>query len=292
MTSTTSSLGSHATTITQAPSVAVHQAGKKKKRTCEAVTPFPFYAVPCDDRARYASACECLGVTATTKTAKTRFVTEYVTVVYTTQDESATEVQSTAFIDPDFGMTSGAATKTGTLSSNGDGGQSTISDTLTGIASQTTDRATASSTIDDVPVLLTVVPSNPSSSQKKRASEDDPQGGFIGAPSTEGNCSVGTPFNLTDGQLSSHEQVIGMNPGSSYIELVPSSSGNVSTTFSVVESTLYWRNESFFQGEAGFCQTTEGRVYATFTSSEKWPEECFSISIIVYKGKYHSFQVA
>lgn len=291
MTSTTSSLGSYATTITQAPSVAVHQAGKKKKRTCEAVTPFPFYAVPCDDRARYASACECLGVTATTKTATTRSVTEYVTVVYTTQDESAAGLQSTASMGPEIGLSSDPATTTGTASSNGDGGQITISDTLTGIASQTTGRATASSTIDDVPVLLTVVPSIPGSPQQKRATEDDFQGGFIGAPSTEGSCSVGTPFNLTDGQLSSREQVVGMNPGGSYIELVPSSSGIVSTTFSVVESTLYWKNESFFQGEAGFCQTTDGRVYATFTSSENWPDDCLSISIIVYKGKYHSIQV-
>jgi hypothetical protein len=144
--------------------------------------------------------------------------------------------------------------------------------------------------MEEVPVLLTVVPSIPESSQRKRQN-DDSMGGFIGAPNTAGNCSVGTPFNLTGGQLSSHEQVIGTNPGLAYIGLMTSSTGSISTTFSIIDSMLHWRNESFLQQEAGFCQTTGGRVYATFTSSESWPPDCSSVSIIVYKGKDHTFHI-
>ncbi|KAF7516246.1 hypothetical protein G7054_g14240 [Neopestalotiopsis clavispora] len=76
LTSTTSLLGDYESIITGAPEMVVSGGNTKKKRTCKQTTPFPFYAALCDDTARYASACGCLGVTATTKTASAHVVTD------------------------------------------------------------------------------------------------------------------------------------------------------------------------------------------------------------------------
>lgn len=66
------------------------------------------------------------------------------------------------------------------------------------------------------------------------------------------------------------------------MKVVPA--GSISTTFTVVNGVLFWYNDAFFGGQAGFCQIASGQVYATFGAPGTGPANCNAVSIVVYQA--------
>jgi hypothetical protein len=53
--------------------------------------------------------------------------------------------------------------------------------------------------------------------------------------------------------------------------------------FTVVNNTLQWNNETFYNGTAGFCQNANGDVFATFVA-DPGLTGCSPIKLVVYAG--------
>ncbi|KAK7967645.1 uncharacterized protein PG986_001922 [Apiospora aurea] len=115
--------------------------------------------------------------------------------------------------------------------------------------SSATTRTTASATTENVPVLLTVVPSIPGPPnngkrafrRRGRHKRQDTTGGFVEAGGTVETCSDGTPFNITtQGQLTSDGRIVSTRPGDVFIPLAPSDDERgISTAFVVIGSVLH-----------------------------------------------------
>ncbi|KAI0002329.1 hypothetical protein F4779DRAFT_134189 [Xylariaceae sp. FL0662B] len=107
--------------------------------------------------------------------------------------------------------------------------------------------------------------------------------GFVGNstnPSPD-ECTNAQVYIQGRGELHNVGKAISVNPGVPYINIADFPGGSISTTFSVVNGILVWRNESFYNGTAGFCQVNEGDVYATFTQ-DGGPFNCTSVNLVVY----------
>lgn len=120
------------------------------------------------------------------------------------------------------------------------------------------------------------IPDNEKRSIKKRVS-----GGFVGNDNP-GTCTFADVFNLADGQLFEGGIPIYYSSGEDYKELsgkdIPSE-GAIKSTFLVSERSLVFKNPRLPNGEAGFCQDTDGRVYITFTNG---PPGCTVVNLAVY----------
>jgi hypothetical protein len=96
-------------------------------------------------------------------------------------------------------------------------------------------------------------------------------------------CSSAVVFRLSGGRLEDDNGFLGVDPGVDYINLVGERGGLITRTFDIENEILTWRNESFSGGRAGFCQTSNGEVFATFAQNAG-PVNCTSIDIIVYEA--------
>jgi hypothetical protein len=127
-------------------------------------------------------------------------------------------------------------------------------------------------------VSIPNIPDNEKRSINKRVS-----GGFVGNDNP-GICTFANVFNLADGQLLEGGVPIYYSSGEDYKELsgqgIPSE-GAIKSTFMVSEQRLVFRNTKLPNGEAGFCQDTDGRVYITFTNG---PPGCTVINLAAYDG--------
>lgn len=122
-----------------------------------------------------------------------------------------------------------------------------------------------------------------------------PTGGYLGGQDAAFNpssCSGAASFNLTDGELTSSDGSgarVAADPSvDAYIPLAATAAGMldslVAGTFASVDGVLHWTNDSFYGGEAGFCQVASGEIYATFAEAGRWPTGCVSISLTLYRG--------
>ncbi|RBQ71692.1 hypothetical protein FVER14953_13439 [Fusarium verticillioides] len=108
-------------------------------------------------------------------------------------------------------------------------------------------------------------------------------GGFVG----EGNpdtCTFASSFNLAEGQLFKNGNPIYYD-GEDFKELdsqgTPPANA-ITKGFASTGTSLSFRNDNLPDGEAGFCQTSDGQVYITFKSS---PPGCTPVTLGVYDGK-------
>ncbi|EWG55440.1 hypothetical protein FVEG_13439 [Fusarium verticillioides 7600] len=105
-------------------------------------------------------------------------------------------------------------------------------------------------------------------------------GGFVG----EGNpdtCTFASSFNLAEGQLFKNGNPIYYD-GEDFKELdsqgTPPANA-ITKGFASTGTSLSFRNDNLPDGEAGFCQTSDGQVYITFKSS---PPGCTPVTLGVY----------
>ncbi|ETS84474.1 hypothetical protein PFICI_02499 [Pestalotiopsis fici W106-1] len=234
--------------------------------------PFPPYAgAVCNDLSEYVSACSCIGAGPTTTT-----VAVPTTTVTVTAD---------GILNP---------TISGVTSTTSGSNPTTSTSTLipTGASAETS----AASTTSDSPIILTVAPviqpavQTPAPGKRwlrrqTPTESEPPVGGFIGADSSDSGCASAQEFTIVDGELTGQGGSLRADIDASFTEFVPSSGGTISRTFVVINSTLHWQNETFSGGEAGFCQSSDGVVYATFRDAESdLPVDCSPISIVVYRA--------
>jgi hypothetical protein len=128
-------------------------------------------------------------------------------------------------------------------------------------------------------IFQIVVPDNEKRSFNKRATS-----GFVGNDNPE-VCSFATTFNLAEGQLSDGGVPISYS-GEDFKELSGQSSPSsdaVTRTFADSGQRLVFRNSGLPNGEATFCQDSNGVIYTVFTAG---PSSCVPVDLAVYNGKY------
>ncbi|KAF5582893.1 hypothetical protein FPANT_8350 [Fusarium pseudoanthophilum] len=117
---------------------------------------------------------------------------------------------------------------------------------------------------------------------RKRNIDKRAVGGFVGDGSPD-TCTFAASFNLAEGQLFKNG-----NPtfysGEDFKELDSQGSppaDAITKGFTSTGTSLSFQNDDLPNGEAGFCQTSDGQVYITFTSA---PPGCTPVTLGVYDG--------
>ncbi|KAF7537792.1 hypothetical protein G7054_g3485 [Neopestalotiopsis clavispora] len=266
--------------------------------------PFPPYAgAVCNDLSEYVSACSCIGAGPTTTTVAAPITTVTVTadgvlnpasseLSITNSGDSGTPVTTFGVSASNTGV-SVSTSDVPTVTSSTD---STISSTSSVSSGASTETSVASSTTSDAPIILTVAPAIQAAVQTPApgrrwwrrdtpTESEPPVGGFIGADALDASCDSAREFTIVDGELTSQRGSLHAEINAEFTEFEPSASGAISRTFVVINSTLHWQNETFSGGEAGFCQDSNGVVYATFRESgSSRPVGCSPISIVAYRA--------
>ncbi|EWY82838.1 hypothetical protein FOYG_14927 [Fusarium oxysporum NRRL 32931] len=115
---------------------------------------------------------------------------------------------------------------------------------------------------------------------RKRSINKREVGGFVGDGSPD-TCTFASSFNLAEGQLFKSGNPIYYS-GEAYKELdsqeLPPSDA-ITKGFASTGTSLSFQNNELPNGEAGFCQTSDGQVYITFTSA---PPGCTPVTLGVY----------
>ncbi|KAF5598232.1 hypothetical protein FPCIR_3254 [Fusarium pseudocircinatum] len=115
---------------------------------------------------------------------------------------------------------------------------------------------------------------------RKRSINRRAVGGFVGDGSPD-TCTFASSFNLAAGQLFKNGNPI-FYSGEDFKELdsqgTPPSDA-VTKGFTSTGTSLRFQNDDLPNGEAGFCQTSDGQVYITFTSA---PPGCTPVTLDVY----------
>ncbi|KAI0026003.1 hypothetical protein F4780DRAFT_774211 [Xylariomycetidae sp. FL0641] len=94
--------------------------------------------------------------------------------------------------------------------------------------------------------------------------------GFVGGSGNQNpdNCTKANLYVQGGGQLSDSGKPLSVDPGVSYIDISNFPGGSIATTLTVENGILVWRNESFYNGVARYCQTAGGSVYAEFAQED------------------------
>jgi hypothetical protein len=112
-------------------------------------------------------------------------------------------------------------------------------------------------------------------------------GQFIGAagPVAPTDCSLATPFNFTDGTLSSGGNLVSTDLGIAYEPFwtLPTA-GAITTTFALENDILVWSNVDFINFNAEFCQDDGGQVWAVFDAAAP-PFNCAPVYLVAFAGK-------
>ncbi|KAF5255966.1 hypothetical protein FOXYS1_13592 [Fusarium oxysporum] len=115
---------------------------------------------------------------------------------------------------------------------------------------------------------------------RKRSINKREVGGFVGDGSPD-TCTFASSFNLAEGQLFKSGNPIYYS-GEAYKELesqgLPPSDA-ITKGFASTGTSLSFQNNELPNGDAGFCQTSDGQVYITFTSA---PPGCTPVTLGVY----------
>ncbi|KAJ4112147.1 hypothetical protein NW768_011726 [Fusarium equiseti] len=159
----------------------------------------------------------------------------------------------------------------------------TVTDSLSTVATPTTDTAATSTPTDIIEpagrnvIFLIQTTSNQKRSFYKRANNE-----FVGDSNPQ-VCTFADTFNLVEGegQLFASGFPIYYS-GEDYKELSSQGrppSGSVTSGFTDTGGSLAFRNPELPSGEAGFCQDADGQVYITFTTG---PSGCTPVSLGIY----------
>ncbi|RGP61620.1 hypothetical protein FSPOR_9946 [Fusarium sporotrichioides] len=116
------------------------------------------------------------------------------------------------------------------------------------------------------------------SRNQKRDTGENIRGGFVG-PGDPDICTFAAVFTLADDQLYD-DGVPRFYSGEDYKMLLgqggmePPMRGSITRTFETNDRILVFRNSSLPNGEAGFCQDSNGQVYITFTDLPLDSSQC------------------
>ncbi|RGP78866.1 hypothetical protein FLONG3_3065 [Fusarium longipes] len=128
-------------------------------------------------------------------------------------------------------------------------------------------------------IFLVSIPDD--NNNNKRSFIKRATGGFVGNDNP-GSCTFASIFNLADGELFDNGVPIYYSSGEDYKELSGQDDppqGAITSTFAAGGGTLVFRNSGLPNGEAGFCQDSDGRVYITFTNG---PPGCLEVKLATY----------
>lgn len=117
-------------------------------------------------------------------------------------------------------------------------------------------------------------------------------GGFVGIDNPD-VCTFAAVFTLAKGKLFDGGVPVYYS-GEDYKDLAGQdnpSGDSITTTFTTSGGNLVFRNSGLPNGDAGFCQGSDGQVYITFTAG---PPGCVPVNLAVYDGKHtvHVFEDA
>ncbi|KAF5555303.1 thiol-specific monooxygenase [Fusarium napiforme] len=143
----------------------------------------------------------------------------------------------------------------------------------TEVASSVTEAITTSSGIVIPTGRSIILQVNLNNDNGRRSINRRALGGFVSPVGTD-TCTFASTFNLAEDQLFSNDFPIYYTSGEDYKELLgvdTPPSDSISTGFIISSGSLVFRNAGLPNGEAGFCQTSDGRVYAVFTDG---PPQC------------------
>lgn len=158
--------------------------------------------------------------------------------------------------------------------------------------------STPSDTVAAEAVIFSVVPLG----DNKRGLEKRASGGFLNLAQdgVKNTCTDASPFTLAGGELFADGYPIWATPSwTSVLFNGLGESGSfgavgeevITRTFSVNSGGyLRWRNETFLNGEAYFCQLvsseSQGQLYIVFSAEESdFPVGCQPASLKTYRGK-------
>ncbi|KIL90051.1 hypothetical protein FAVG1_06789 [Fusarium avenaceum] len=119
------------------------------------------------------------------------------------------------------------------------------------------------------------IPDNERRGLHKRATR-----GFVGIDNPD-VCTFAAVFTLAEGKLLDGGVPVYYS-GEDYKDLAGQgnpSGGSVTTTFTASGGNLVFRNSGLPNGDAGFCQVSNGQVYITFTAG---PPGCVPVNLAVY----------
>ncbi|KAH6964885.1 hypothetical protein EDB82DRAFT_528635 [Fusarium venenatum] len=118
------------------------------------------------------------------------------------------------------------------------------------------------------------------SDNERRVRNKRATGGFVGIDNPD-VCTFAAIFNLAEGQLFDGGVPIYYS-GEEFKDLagqgIPSGD-SITTTFATPDKFLVFRNSGLPNGDAGFCQDSNGQVYITFTER---PPGCIPVNLAVY----------
>ena len=112
---------------------------------------------------------------------------------------------------------------------------------------------------------------------------------LVAGGSTTTSCTDATAFLLKYGVLRAGGAVVAADhdPAVPFSEF-RTGEGFISRKFSVVNNLLYWYNDAFMGGAAGFCVVpSSGRVFATFGAPADVPAGCEPVQLVVYPSRFH-----
>ena len=128
-------------------------------------------------------------------------------------------------------------------------------------------------------ILAIIVSENEKRDINKRASIDN----FVGDNNPD-VCTFARTFNLAEDQLFESGVPIHYS-NEDYRELVGRDlpeDDSVTKTFRVTSRRLFFENDGLPNGQAEFCQNSDGLVYVTFTGG---PVGCVPVQLAVYDGE-------
>lgn len=125
------------------------------------------------------------------------------------------------------------------------------------------------------PFLLKVQASEPQSSPRRKRLA--PSGSYLtGESSTSPRCEEGAQFRVFDGRLLRDSILVSVvNAQLAQPLLEAGSSGNIATTFYLIDGILAWRNPLFPRQTASFCVMTD-TVFVYFDSA---PAGCVDVTL-------------
>lgn len=150
-------------------------------------------------------------------------------------------------------------------------------------------------------VIFSIVPEGANGKKKKRDLAKRASGGFLNTAEDgiKNSCDEASVFGLAAGELLSEGIPIWADPAAERLLFTnlgrPGGSARpglaVTRTFEVdARGYLQWKNETFPQGEAYFCQVVsdavDGEVFIVFTSEQsEWPAGCQAVGLKTFGGK-------
>ncbi|GAB7337165.1 hypothetical protein MBLNU457_g2554t3 [Dothideomycetes sp. NU457] len=146
-------------------------------------------------------------------------------------------------------------------------------------ATRSTISATTTPALDTFMLMLTM----PNRSHKRQSGTQ-----YLGSNGTQTNdCTQAPIYTISNGSLSvtsgGQSYIYSATTGVAYEPFIASTvPGDITTTFQMSSSgTLSWFNNAFYNGQASFCQISNGTVYAVF-SENGGPQGCMYIQLTLY----------